>query len=464
MNTEPKIDASHALIEKAILAAFIQNPELIAAHVLQVKLVYFHEPNYAIIYQMMYELLKQKSVVDKPILFHYLNLVQTEIDWQVEFGNMPHTQEAVSEIVYYIRKLEENFVNRQLVQIAGILGKTDTPISFRLNQSLQQLLTIKQELSAKQEVSLSELVQQFLQNDWAQNKSRQVKTGLNKLDALLGGGLDLKELLVVAGRPGMGKSALLFTICNHIIDAGKHKVLFVSLQLNQINFAAKLLANRFDYPLHKIKNSEFPAGYEKSCIDLLEAEEEGRFKFLYKTDTDFISLMADINTRKQRHGLDVVIIDSLQMLDEVNPLFFQNRHNTLGKNLRKLKQMAQENNFLLVLGSEVARSAERRFSVDNRPLLSDLKDSGAIEELADKVLTVYRPEYYHLEEWEDGEPTKDTGELLLIKNNMGNLGQVRVTYHTESHRYLDYQGYEAEEQIIHQFKDLIPPNRAHEFE
>jgi replicative DNA helicase len=157
--------------------------------------------------------------------------------------------------------------------------------------------------------------------------------------------------------------------------------------------------------------------------------------------------------------VDVVIIDNLQMLDETNPVYYQNRNNTIGKNLRRLKQMAQEFNFLLMMGSELSRSAERRTGSSSRPMLSDLKDSGAIEELADKVIMIYRPEYYELSEWEDGEPTKDTGELIVCKNSMGTLDNVKVAFNPESFRFSD-----CIETIWHNgFEENIPEGRSNEF-
>jgi replicative DNA helicase len=156
----------------------------------------------------------------------------------------------------------------------------------------------------------------------------------------------------------------------------------------------------------------------------------------------------------------VVIIDNLQMLEEINPIYYQNRNNTIGKNLRRLKQMALEFNFLLLIGSELSRSTERRSGSSCRPMLSDLKDSGAIVELADKVIMIYRPEYYQLSEWEDGEPTKDTGELMVCKNSMGHIENVKVAFNSDSFRFSDY----IETDFYNGFDGNIPLSRSNEFE
>ncbi len=121
--------------------------------------------------------------------------------------------------------------------------------------------------------------------------------------------------------------------------------------------------------------------------------------------------------------------------------------------------MAQELDFLLVVGSELSRSAERRTSSSTRPMLHDLKDSGWIEELADKVILIYRPEYYDLVEWEDGEVTKGTGELVVCKNNYGLMENIRVSYNVESRRFSNLVQTDF---IQHEYFE-IPESRKNEF-
>jgi replicative DNA helicase len=167
--------------------------------------------------------------------------------------------------------------------------------------------------------------------------------------------------------------------------------------------------------------------------------------------------LAEISSQKIRQGLDVVIIDNLQQLEDLNPIFYQNRNTSLGKNLRRLKQLAEEMNLLIVIGSELSRNTEKRIS--GRPVLSDLRDSGWIEELADKVLMIYRPACYNLSEWDDGTHTYNNAEIDICKNKLGQIGSVRVNYNVEAFAFSDYKNSsEAWDD-----NKLIPENRMNEF-
>jgi replicative DNA helicase len=435
MINKENIYPSHAMVEKTILAIFIRNSKTLYTYVLRIKPEYFHVEEFGLIYQLMLELVKENAPIDEPILINYLKELQPERDWPKEFEEIKIWGEFDDKLDTFVNKLEDNFVNRKFVEIALMISDLGISEQKRINSSVQQLLDLKKLISHKTEEPLSKLMLEFMKTGGFQEKEAMVGSGIKMLDKLMGGGFEKKQLLVIGSRPGMGKTAFLMSMCNSIIDEGNKRVLYISLSLNPKHFLTLMLANRLNYSLTKIYAGEFPDNYNTACNSLLEAENNGFFKYHFQTDNDFMNLMAEINNHRMRYGLDVVIIDNLQMMDESNPVFYQNRNNTLGKNLRRMKQLAQELNFLLVVGSELSRNAERRSSSSTRPMLHDLKDSGWIEELADKVILIYRPDYYDLVEWEDGESTKGQGELIVCKNNFGLLENLRVNYNEESRRF-----------------------------
>ncbi|OYU82607.1 MAG: hypothetical protein CFE24_14795 [Flavobacterium sp. BFFFF2] len=459
MNTKENIYPSHAMVEKTILAIFIRNSKALNTYVLRIKAEYFHIEEYALIYQLMLELIKENAPIDEPILLNYLVGLQPEYDWQKEFEEIKIWGEFDDKLETFVNKLEENFVNRKFVEIALMISDLGIPEQKRITNSVQQLLDLKKLISHKTEEPLSRLMLEVMNTIGNQDKEDKIGSGLIKLNRYLGGGFEKKQLVVVGARPGMGKTGLLMSMCNAIIDEGKKRVLYISLCLNPKHFLTLMLANRLNYPLSKIYAGEFPPNYQSGCNSLLEAENTGFFKYYFQTDNDFMNLMAEINNHRMRYGLDVVMIDNLQMMDESNPVFYQNRNNTIGKNLRRMKQMAEELNFLLVVGSELSRSAERRANTGSRPMLQDLKDSGWIEELADKVILIYRPENYGLMEWEDGESTKGQGELIICKNNLGVMENLRVNYDEESRRFSNTEELEFLQHNL--FK--IPESREDEF-
>jgi replicative DNA helicase len=459
MLNQENIYPSHALVEKTLLAMFINDGSRLYPYILRIKPVFFHVPTYHWVYTEMVNLAKNNSPFDEPILCHQLKVHYPEHNWDKELEELKIWVEEEDKIPLFIQKLEENYVNRTLVQVALKISDFTVSEDERLNSALLTLLDLKNLLEYKEEVPLNKLLLRFIAQGRMTDPRDLVQTGLKKLDPLLGGGMEKKQMVVVGARPGMGKTAFLLSMCNKLLDEGKHKILYVSLASPPSYFLTRMLANRLNFPLHKIAKGELPPNYDASLNQLWEMEKSGKFKYHYHTNNDFTSLMAEINSHKIRYGLDVVMIDNLQMLDEINIQSHQNRHQTLGRNLRKLKQMAYEHNFLLVMGSDLSRSTERRSSFSYRPLLADLKDSGWIEELADKVLMIYRPEYYQLAEWEDGESTKDTGEIIISKNSLGPLEMVRVKYHTESFLFEDL--HEDNYMVANDW--TIPQTRSNEF-
>ena len=458
MKEETNIYNTHLIVEKTVLAILIQNEALLFNHVLRIKPNYFHQQKYELVYSLMLELVKVNMPIDEPILLTLLQNSEPDLDWNYELAEIKVWQEKDVKLPYFIEKLEENYANRQLAAAAIQMSAVNKPFVDRINDAIQHLLALKKSLNYGEEKALSKLILNFLSEDQIAIQAAKSKTGIRGLDKAFNGGFDPKELVIVGGRPGMGKSAFLLGFCNNLIDQGGKKVLFVSLKLNPKHFLAMLLANKLNVPLHHLLNGQLPSGFDASSKALLEAENTGAFKFHYHMANDVIALMAEINNHKIRYGLDVVIIDGLQLLDGVNPLFYQNRNNVLGNNLRSLKQLAETLNFMLLISSDLSRSVERRMS--SRPILSDLKDSGWIEELADKIIMIYRPEYYGYDEWEDGEATKGQGELIICKNNMGMIENIRVGYNPLNFKFSEL----LIDSINFDFGLDIPESRMDEFE
>ncbi|MDZ4668605.1 MAG: DnaB-like helicase C-terminal domain-containing protein [bacterium] len=462
MENASNLYPSHVIVEKTVLSIFIKYPNHILAHLLRVKPAYFHVQQYALMFETMHELVKDYTPIDEPILASILKGIEPNIDWNKELADVMIWGELIENLPYFLDKLEENFTNRQLVALALMVSNLNQNEAQRIDQAIFKLLDLKKMLEQKNDGSISKLLVSFVKNGGMVKPEELISSGFIYLDQLINGGFEKGQLMVIGGRPGMGKSALLMNFCNHIIDTENKKVLFLSLRMNPKHFLMKLLANRLDFPLHKIIMGQLPDNYDQSCEGLLNAEREGRFKFHSVIENDFIQILAEINNRKITHGLDVVIIDNLQQLDDFNPAFYQNRNNTLGTNLRRLKQMAVELGFTLLIGSDLSRTAERRASLSNRPMLHDLKDSGWIEELADQVLMIYRPAYYQLVEWEDGEPTHGQAELRMCKNILGILSNFRLAFNEENFRFSYLNDISYQPDFMGHMQ--VPDSRKNEFE
>jgi len=457
MENNDNLISENEVIEDIVLGVFITNYEQISNFIFRIKSDYFEVNENHQIFEIILELYKSNQPIDELIIKNCLYDIWHETNWNEKIGKLSNYHTYDLQIDFFVNKLQENYVNKQLVATALMVSNQATDKTSRINSAIMQLMDLKKLISVTESKNISKLIDQFKENKGFINTDLLVNTGLVDLDEKLNGGFEQKQLIIIGARPGVGKSALLMNFFNQILLEKKKKVLFVSFMMNPKRFLALLLSNKLKQPFNEIVNDFTASKYQEECKEIIAAEESDMFKYHFQKDNDIVSLLAEISSQKIRQGLDVVIIDNLQQLEDLNPIFYQNRNTSLGKNLRRLKQLAEEMNLLIVIGSELSRNTEKRIS--GRPVLSDLRDSGWIEELADKVLMIYRPACYNLSEWDDGTHTYNNAEIDICKNKLGQIGSVRVNYNVEAFAFSDYKNSsEAWDD-----NKLIPENRMNEF-
>jgi replicative DNA helicase len=243
-------------------------------------------------------------------------------------------------------------------------------------------------------------------------------TGLNSLNNSLGG-INKGELIVFGGRPGMGKTKLLVQIASYI--SKKNKVLYHSLELNTFSITNFFISCFSQVSLGSLASNQLSESEMQSVKESIEAMVE--MKLLISSNTinsnetvfDFYSKLID------EQGVEVICIDYLQLFS--NQSMFKSREFEIALFLRKLKNFAKEKEITFLITSQLNRAVEMRGG-DRKPFLSDLRESGSIEEYADKVVFIYRPEYYQLMCDEYGNSTIGIVELIVAKNNIGKLDTV----------------------------------------
>lgn len=220
------------------------------------------------------------------------------------------------------------------------------------------------------------------------------------------GSINKKELIVIAGRPAMGKTQFLIHLANSIAE--NHSVMYYSLDLNISDLSLRFLANEsgVSYNQNKERSSIFKVknNFKNKKIHLVDSPVNSLFQFKQYLKNQIIKL-----------NIEVVFIDYLQLFSDKN---YRIREQEISSIMKNLKSLAKELNVCFILASQLSRSVELRGG-DKRPILSDLRESGSIEEFSDKVLFIYRPEYYQLTIDEHGESTLNKGELIVAKNNTG---------------------------------------------
>lgn len=316
-------------------------------------------------------------------------------------------------------------INHQIQRIAERYKTYENDNELKEDiQTLLAQLKEKEDFLNTSSSSIGELaLQQFIMlTDQKLMNQSMVKTGFEDYDEVFGGLLK-GEILVIGGRPGMGKTQFIVNMAVNIasqnIPCG-----FISLESS-----AFLLTNRFISNISKVPHLNLMRGIEsdnqkaaiKNAVDILNTLP------VFISDQFITSLFSVIERCRQlvnENKVEVIMIDYLQMMGNYSRRY--NRETELAVIMRELKKVAKELNVAIVLTSQLSRQVENRPGGSKRPQLSDLRESGAIEQDADRVLFIYRPEYYGLEVDEYNISTRYLTELIMAKNSIGPCESVKL--------------------------------------
>lgn len=251
-----------------------------------------------------------------------------------------------------------------------------------------------------------------------------VPTGFKYLDAYIGG-LKKSDMLILAARPSMGKSALAMNIAAEV--AKKHSVLFLSLEMNKTQLIERIVASAARVHATKIQHRNLDDAELERVLD--EADRVNDMK-LFIDDTAGIGL-PEIKMKackmQREHGLDLIVIDYLQLM-QASKAYRGDRVQEVSELSRGIKSLARELNIPILALSQLSRAVESR--ADKRPMLSDLRESGSIEQDADIVMFLYRDDYYDHES-----DVKGLAELIVAKNRNGAIGRVPFRFEKEFVRF-----------------------------
>ena len=251
-----------------------------------------------------------------------------------------------------------------------------------------------------------------------------LSTGFFELDTLTGG-LQNSDLVVVASRPSMGKTALCLSIAEHVAIEEETPIGIFSLEMAKSQLAQRMLCSRARFSTYKMRTGRI-SDHEYSNLavavgPLAEAK-------IFIDDTPNIGILqmrAKARRLKAQHDVGVIIVDYLQLMQ--GPKNAESRQQEISLISRSLKGLAKELNIPVIAVSQLSRKVEDRGG-DKRPLLADLRESGAIEQDADVVIFVYRPEFYGIEKFKDGAPSEGVAEIILSKHRNGPTGDLRLTF------------------------------------
>ncbi|MEI6487742.1 MAG: DnaB-like helicase C-terminal domain-containing protein [Bacteroidota bacterium] len=281
---------------------------------------------------------------------------------------------------------------------------------------------------------LSETVKEVVTPNETSNLFSCVPTGFADLDRIIGG-LPLGELIILGARPAMGKSAFMVSIMINSILNKNSPIAFFSLENSAQYMLLRMLSNIADCSYHHLVSKKLEE-YQLQEISRKSAILETANLTIEDTFFSLDDIISRTDFLVREKGIQLIIIDYLQLIRTRSRR--ENREMEIATICRELKRMARKYNVAVFVSSQLSRAVETRGG-DKRPVLSDLRESGAIEQDADKVFFLHRPEYYNITEDGEGNSTLGIADIIIAKNRSGPLDTVRLRFTAKSASFKDYE-------------------------
>jgi replicative DNA helicase len=338
---------------------------------------------------------------------------------------------GVSNIDYYAGIVEEHGLRRSLIKAGGAVNelafRTDADIAGVLDRAEQTVLSIAEKRESKRMISVGSLMNHVvaLIEEADGSAPAGLATGFRDLDEIVGG-LQPENLVVIAARPSMGKSTLALNIATNVALRGQTVAIF-SLEMSKIEIAQRVISS-----LGKVNSRVMRTGAkdDREWEKITNAASKMFKAPLYVDDSSTVNV-TDIRAKSRRlqrtHDLSLVVIDYLQLMQGSNR---ENRQQEIAEISRSLKNLAAELQVPIIAVSQLNRLAEQR--EDKRPRLSDLRESGALEQDADIVMFIYRDEYY-----KSDTDQKGVAEVHVAKHRAGKTDFVKLSFQADYTLFAD---------------------------
>lgn len=399
---------------------------------------YFYQVNNALIYEAMLELFALGRPVDFITVLERLkeNEHFDESSGKVYLMQLAQLVPAISNVDSYAKIVREKYDVRTLILAAreiledATAGAADA--STLLDSAEQRIFDIRrgknmQGLQPLGEVIIDTFDRLDRLNSPDKDLYRGIPTGIGELDSTITG-LNRSDLIILAARPGMGKTSFALNIARHAAVTVRKKVAFFSLEMGREQLASRLLSTEALVGGTKLRTGELEEG---EWARLIEGGDILAKAPIYLDDNSSITVPEMKAKIRRLGGVDLVIIDYLQLMNSAKRI--DNRVQEISEITRNLKIMAKELNVPVIALSQLARASEKR--TEHRPVLSDLRDSGSIEQDADIVLFLYREDYYQNENPPGEDSDRNSGECIVAKNRHGELKTVSLHWQGEFMRF-----------------------------
>lgn len=415
--------------EQSVIGSMIMDKDAIMIAVETIDTEDFYGSQYGILFDTIKELYNE----DKPVDIVTLQTRLREKNVQPELAGLEFIREIIASVPtsanirYYANIVKEKSMLRQLIktneEIAGICYTERETIDEIMNLAEKRIFSLTQSRAAGDFVPINQVVVDAIEKIEAASKAggsiTGIPTGFNDLD-LQTAGMQPSDLILIAARPSMGKTAFVLNLAQHMALRKNVTTAIFSLEMSKVQLVNRMLSLESKVDAQNLRTGNLEDSDWERLIE--SAEVIGSSKLIID-DTPSISiseLRSKCRKYKMNNDLGIVIIDYLQLMT-LGGRAAESKQLEVSEISRSLKAVARELNVPVIALSQLSRAVEQR--PDHRPMLSDLRDSGAIEQDADVVMFLYRDDYYNKES-----EKKNIAEVIIAKQRNGPIGTVELAW------------------------------------
>ena len=438
-------------VEQAVLGAMLLDKEAIGKALEVIDQDCFYREDHQRIFSVVIDLYDRNQPVDIITVSEELTRRKQleEIGGRMYLLELTEKIATTANIEYHCNIVLEKSTLRKLIdtstQIVSNCYDSGQDVDDLLDRAEQGIFSISEKRIKEGFIPLGDLLPHtFEAIEEYQKKGGMITgipTGFTELDTLTGG-MQKSDLVVVASRPSMGKTAFCLSMAEHIAIDEKMPVGIFSLEMAKSQLAQRMLCSRARFSTYKMRTGKI-SDHEYSNLAVAVGPLAEAQIFIDDTpNLGILQMRAKSRRLKAQFNVGVIMVDYLQLMQ--GPRNIESRQQEISMISRSLKGLAKELDVPVVAVSQLSRKVEDRGG-DKKPMLADLRESGAIEQDADVVMFVYRPEFYGIEKFKDGSAAQGVAEIIVAKHRNGPTGELRLTFIRDYARFENMEFVHREE-------------------
>ncbi len=458
-----KIPPQALELEEAVLGAMLIDKKGVDEVIDILQPDAFYKTKHQYIFNAIYQLFHDSQPIDLLTVSSALRKDGKLESIGGEFYLVQLSQRVASSahIEFHARIILQKFIQRSLIRISNEIIETaykdSTDVFDLLDEAESKLYDVTQGNIKKSSESAQNLVIEAkarIEEISKREGLSGVSTGFQKLDKLTSG-WQSSDLIIIAARPGMGKTALTLSMARNIAVTKEIPVAFFSLEMSSVQLITRLISAETGLSSEKLRTGKL-ADHEWQQLNVKVTDLEKAPLFIDDTPSlSIFDLRAKARRLSSQNGIKLIIVDYLQLMTTGSTNKAGNREQEISAISRNLKALAKELDIPVIALSQLSRAVETRGGT-KRPMLSDLRESGAIEQDADIVSFIYRPEYYNIDEWDDDEhsPSQGQAEFIVAKHRNGGLDNIRLKFISHLGKFEDMDSFDSP----FEFESKMNPN------